>query len=196
MERIEDMLVNQDYVPGTTFMRLSKTGASTRTEVLRALFIVMAQTYRDASATADTRRKFDEFATANGGIKVRLTTSVVPDGELNLICTLYDPSNTPRDIMRSSIPLSEKQERLQRRMQFSEESQRLQSLLMSNEDEAWNQTESMESFVAFLKTLNPHLREYWPKVYNRIGLAWPQTELPDEAGKPHAKRTWWQRLLG
>src|SRR5207249_1359793 len=95
-DRIEDMLIKQDYVRGTTFMRLSTIGASTRLEVVRALFIVMAQTSQATfrrPPTSDTRRKFEEFATATGGLKFRLNTSVVPDAELDLISKLYSPDD-------------------------------------------------------------------------------------------------------
>jgi hypothetical protein len=91
-DRIEAMLIKQDYVPGTTFMRLSKTGASTRMEVLRALFIVMAQTFQTMfrrPATPENRRRFDEFATSIGGLAFDLASSVVPDSELDMLSKLY-----------------------------------------------------------------------------------------------------------
>jgi hypothetical protein len=64
-------------------------------------------------------------------------------------------------------------------------------------DAAWNQSETMESFVAFLKTLNPAGEDYWPVVYRRIGLACPLSEVPDEpVAQPQPKKPWWQRLFG
>jgi hypothetical protein len=189
------MLIKQDYVTGTTFMRLSKTGASTRMEVLRALFIVMAQTFQAAfrrPATADTRRKFDEFATATGGLKFRLNTSVVPDAELELICKLYNPDDRASS---QNLSTDEKMKRMQRMLEFSHEEQRLQSLVMS--DAAWNQSETMESFVAFLNTVSPAGEDYWPVVYHRIGLACPLAELPDKpVAQPPPKKPWWQQLFG
>src|SRR5262249_50212427 len=125
-DRIENMLAKQDYVAGTTFMRLSTIGASTRMEVFRALMIVVAETFQSAfrrPQPPDARRQFDEFASALGGLNFRLATSVVPDSELGLIAKLH----------AKYAP------------EFLQEERRLQSLLMS--DAAWNQSETTESFV-------------------------------------------------
>ena len=92
-------------------------------------------------------------------------------------------------------PPDEKMKRMQRKLELLQEEQRLQSLVMS--DAAWNQSETMDSFVAFLKTLNYAGEDYWPIVYRRIGLACPLAEVPDEPiGQPELKKPWWQRLFG
>jgi hypothetical protein len=196
-DRIENMLIQQDYVPGTTFMRLSAIGASTRMEVLRALFIVMAQTFQAAfrrPVTSDARKQFNDFATATGGLAFRLATSVVPDSELGLISKLH-ASDGRAGIRGGESSPDEKMKQMQRKLEFLREEQRLQSLVMS--DAAWNQSDTMESFVAFLKTLNPTGEDYWPIVYRRIGLTCPLSEAPDEpVTQPQPKKPWWRRLFG
>jgi hypothetical protein len=183
------MLIKQDYVPGTTFMRLSKTGASTRMEALRAMYIVIAETFQSV-----TQRKFDEFATAIDGLTFRLVTSVVPDNELDMISKLYTP-DCLAGIQGNDLSPDEEMKRMQRKLEFLQEERRLQSQVMS--DAAWNQSETMESFVAFLKALNPAREDYWPIVYCRIGLACPLAEVPDEpVAQPQPKKPWWQRLFG
>jgi hypothetical protein len=198
-DRVENMLIKQDYVPGTTFMRLSTTGASTRMEVLRALCIVTAQTFQAAfrhPGISDARKQlFDKFANGAGGAAMHLAVHLVPDSELALISRLYS-SDTLGDIRRDeSLSDDEKMQRMQRKLEFSQEEQRLQSLVMS--DAAWKQLERMESFIAFLKTLNLAGEDYWPIVYRRIGLACPLSEVPDEpVGQPQPEKPWWQRLFG
>jgi hypothetical protein len=152
-DRIENMLIKQDYVARTTFMRLSTIGASTRMEVLRALFIVMAQTFQAAfrrPPTSDARKQLEEFARATGGLAFRLAKSVVPDSELGLI-TKLQASDGRADLQGDESSPDEKIKRMQRKLQFSQEEQRLQSLVMS--DAAWNQSETMESFVALHNTM-------------------------------------------
>jgi hypothetical protein len=195
-DRIENMLVKQDYVPGTTFMRLSTIGASTRMEVLRALFIVMAQTFQSAfrrPATSEARRQFGNFASATGGLAFRLASSVVPDSELGSLDKLH--ASDGRAASRGEGSADEKMKRMQRKLEYSQEEQRLQALVMS--DAAWNQSETMESFVAFLGTLNLTGDDYWAIVYRRIGLACPLAEVPDEpVPQREPKKPWWQRLFG
>jgi hypothetical protein len=190
---IEYALTIQDYVPGTTFLRLSMTGASTRMEVFRALFIGMAQKF-DAvirgPVNTDALREFDAYAAATGGVAFTLASSVVPDSELDTISKLRT-SNDRKSIRGRDLSREQTLKRMQQELEFIQEERRLQSLVMS--DAAWNQSETMESFVAFLKTLNPSDEEYWPMVYRRIGLACPFAEVPDQ---PAPKVPWWQRLFG
>ncbi len=198
-DRIDNMLIKQDYVPGTTFMRLSTTGASTRMEVLRALCIVTAQTFqatfRHPEISDGRRQLFDKFATGVGGTAFHLSAYLVPDTELGLISRLYS-SDRLGDIRRNeSLSDDEKMQRMQQKVAFTKEEQRLQSLVMS--DAAWKQSETMESFVSFLKTLNLVRGDYWPTVYRRIGLACPLTDVPDESvARPQLEKPWWHRLFG
>ena len=84
---------------------------------------------------------------------------------------------------------------MQRKLEFSQEEQISRSLGMS--DAAWKQSEPMESFIAFLKTLHLASEDYWPIVYRRIGLACPLSESPDEPGaQARPEKSWWQRLFG
>jgi hypothetical protein len=193
-DRIEGLFNEQDYVvPGTIFIRLSSIGASTRLEVLHALFIVVAHTFQSASRRSvapDTRRKFDEFATAMGVLSYRLAISVVPDSELGMILRLH--TSDMRVGIQDKNMLTD--ERLKRELAFGEEVLRLQALLKS--DEAY-QSETMRSFVTFLKTLDPAGQDYWPIVYRRMGLACPLAEVPDKPmAQTQPQKPWWQRLFG
>lgn len=54
--------------------------------------------------------------------------------------------------------------------------------------------ETVESFVGYLKTLSPASADFWPAVYQRVGLDYP-TERDWEAEKdasPSGKRAWWR----
>lgn len=126
-------------------------------------------------------------------ITFRLATSIVPDCELDLISKLYNPDD--RLVSQGkSLSHEEKLKRSERLLEFLQEDQRLQSLVMS--DAAWNESEAMDSFVSFLRTLNPSGRDYWPNVYRRIGLPCPlpnagTNSIPDR----QAKNSWWHRLF-
>jgi len=89
-----------------------------------------------------------------------------------------DASDCRAGIQGNDLSSDEKMKRMQRKLDFVHEEQRLQSLVMS--DAAWNQSETMESFVAFLKTLNSAGEDYWPIVYRRIGLSCPLVEVLHE----------------
>jgi hypothetical protein len=165
-------------------------------EVCRALLIVMAQTFQSAfrqPTTPDRQRQFDEFAAATGGLAFRLSSSVVPDVELDLISKLYNPTGRG-DTQSKDESIDEKMKRMQRRLEFSKEEQRLQSLMMS--DAAWSKSETIESFVAFLKTFNCSGDDYWANVYHRIGLALPKDHVRQAPlAQPQPKKGWWDRLF-
>jgi hypothetical protein len=196
-DRIEDLLIKQDYVAGI-FVRLSRVGATTRMEALHALYIVMAQTFQAVfrrPTTTDTQKKFDEVACAAGSIQFRFggLTPLLPDAELDLIVKLHNVDDT-HDSQRTDESREEKVRRFERRLEFSNEEQRLQLLAMS--DAAWNQSETMDSFVSFLRTLDPAGQDYWTAVYGRIGQPCP---LPDDQRKaapsPESEKSWWRRLF-
>jgi hypothetical protein len=151
-------------------------------EALHALYIVMAQTFQAVfrrPTTADSQKKFDEVARAAGDIQSRFggLTPLLPDAELDLISKLYNPDD--RAVKQGKDESHEEMvRRLERSLESLNEEERLRTLAMR--DEAWNQSETMDSFVSFLRTLNPAGRDYWPEVYRRIGLPYP---LPDDEQK-------------
>jgi hypothetical protein len=51
--------------------------------------------------------------------------------------------------------------------------------------------ETVDSFVSFLRTLQPASADYWPQVYQRIALAYP-AEPPLSNVKPAKKKAWWR----
>jgi len=54
--------------------------------------------------------------------------------------------------------------------------------------------ETVDSFVRFLRTLNPETSNFWPTVYQRIGLtlpAAPQTR-PSISTTSSGKKPWWR----
>jgi hypothetical protein len=192
VDRLEGLLVRQEYVPGTTFIRLSKIGASTRMEALHALYIVVAETFRAAhlrGMTPEVQHGFDNWASGTAGIAFRLGHSLVPDAKLGALAALYKPD----DGTGGDESPEEKLRRFQRKLQFSQEEGRLLALAMN--DAAWSKSEAMESFVAFLKTLNPTAADYWASVYRRIGLSWPVNVSSEGRAQPNSKQSWWRRLF-
>lgn len=51
--------------------------------------------------------------------------------------------------------------------------------------------ETVESFVSFLGTLQPASADYWPQVYQRIGLAYPVEPRPSQV-EGADKKAWWR----
>jgi len=49
--------------------------------------------------------------------------------------------------------------------------------------------EEFNSFVADVKTLDPTALEFWPQVYQRIGIDYP---LTSNNSKPMTKNPWWR----
>ena len=54
--------------------------------------------------------------------------------------------------------------------------------------------EAISSFVSYLRTLNPEASDYWPKVYQRLGLDYPIEPVchPEEETASIAKKAWWR----
>jgi hypothetical protein len=53
--------------------------------------------------------------------------------------------------------------------------------------------ETVESFVGFLKNLNPASADFWPKVYQRIGLDFPtESAKPEKDESVSGKKAWWR----
>ncbi len=50
--------------------------------------------------------------------------------------------------------------------------------------------ETVDSFVSFLRTLQPESADYWPQVYQRIALAYPAE--PPHSQVSAEKRAWWR----
>lgn len=104
---------------------LSKVGASSTADALAALYLVTAETFRDASLnnTPQNQALLQEYLHSAGGIAMWIVTMFTTDG---------------RD--------------------FAGEI-----------DESVRDSETVDSFVDFLKTIEPSARDYWKKVYARIG---------------------------
>jgi hypothetical protein len=54
--------------------------------------------------------------------------------------------------------------------------------------------ETVQSFVGYLKTLNPASADFWPDVYKRIGLDYPTERdwKPEKDAAASGKRAWWR----
>lgn len=54
--------------------------------------------------------------------------------------------------------------------------------------------ETVSSFVDFLQRLNPEATDYWPNVYQRMGLDYPREPVchPEEIPASIAKKPWWR----
>jgi len=50
----------------------------------------------------------------------------------------------------------------------------------------------IDSFVSFLRTLRPSSPDYWPQVYERLGLAWPVASDSKQVGTSIEKKPWWR----
>ena len=62
-------------------------------------------------------------------------------------------------------------------------------------DESVRDSETIDSFVTFLRSLDPAASDYWGRVYSRIGLPNPTlVSLPN--AKRLSKPSWWRRLFG
>ena len=192
VDRLSELLADGGSLGGMKFTSLSRVGASTRIEALRALYIVTAETFQTAfqSKTPDNQRILEGVVNAAGSTAFRVVNFVLPDIELDAFARLPDPFDPPVNL--DFLSLNELENRSKQVSQHTEEYQRLQRLAWS--DTACTQSETVESFVSFLRTLDPVGREYWPQVYQRIGLSCP---LADGAQKavllPEPKKSWWRR---
>ena len=54
--------------------------------------------------------------------------------------------------------------------------------------------ESTDSFASFLRKLMPASADYWPQVYQRLGLDYPSEPAPPSKCDlpPIAKKAWWR----
>lgn len=147
-EGVEAVLTSPEPVGGE-FTPISRTGALTRLEIAHALYIVTAQVFKAISVSPDRTAEFAAFARSAGGslFHVLWLRPCLPDSELHLIATLQNDTK-----------------------EFLTESRRLSELA---KNDGTMQLETIESFVSYLRTLNPDGADYWPKVYQRIGLDCP-----------------------
>ncbi len=60
--------------------------------------------------------------------------------------------------------------------------------------DALGNQETVESFVGYLKTLSPASADFWPEVYQRIGLAYPSERVwePEADASSSGKKPWWR----
>ena len=168
VDRISQLLMDGglcDYTP------LSLVGASSRLECMHALYVATAQTFQVASLNKSPRnqRVLDDFLGAAGGTGMRMALYLMPDAELAAISKMPDPWETKHDW--SSLPADELKHLSRQMSERNAESERLQGLAQS--DAVFTQSETIDSFVSFLRDLNPAEENYWPLVYRRIGLPCP-----------------------
>lgn len=106
---------------------LSKIGASSTIEVLRALYRVSAETFRTAylNDSPQNRGILKNFITSAGGTGMWIAVMFRPDNKMNEVGEV---------------------------------------------DGSAQQLETINSFVEFLKTIDPASNDYWVKVSARIGL--------------------------
>lgn len=134
------------------FKRLSSTGASTRLELAHAFYIVSAQCFQGVWNKPNRAAEFETFIRDAGSClhNVLWLIPCMPDSELGLLATL-DEKNQPRE--------------------YSIEEERLMKLAESEGN--LGKLGTLDSFVSYLRTLNPDGVDYWPKVYQHIGLECP-----------------------
>lgn len=151
-------------------MPLSRVRAVTRREVVHALYIFTAQDFQRVfrhGPSPDKAKSFDEFARGTGGTAMRVITSFLPDAELELIANMPNPFDCRPE---KRLDLSDRQQ-IENSLAFIKESERLSDITMN--DGLMRETETIDSFVSFLKTLNPAARDYWSCIYQRMGIPCP-----------------------
>jgi len=106
---------------------LSKVGASSTAEVLQALYLVTAETFKTASTnnTQQNRTLLQNYLRAAGGTGMWVA----------VMCRADNKINTAGDL-----------------------------------DDSVREMESIDSFVDFLKTIDPASKDYWAHVFARIGI--------------------------
>lgn len=62
-------------------------------------------------------------------------------------------------------------------------------------DESVKESETIDSFVNFLRMLDPEADDYWSQVYARIGIAMPMSSSRPNIDLPE-KPSWWRRIFG
>jgi|CXWL01.1.fsa_nt_gi hypothetical protein len=189
VDGIEAALASAQYV-GEKFTPLSKVGASGRLEVVHALYVVTAQVFQEAFVRQATSPKseeiFNTFARAAGSSMFGVITSFLPDSELELIASLPAPRRLPTNISDDLFDTLTKSY-----AEFCSESNRLTSLAMN--DGLMN-LETIDSFVCYLKTLKLAGRDYWPRVYERLGIDCPAEmhSTPKHLCASADKKPWWR----
>jgi ATP-dependent DNA ligase len=120
-----------------------------------------------------------------------LATSLLPDDELSAFARLPDIE----DLLKRcrSTDVAEQRTAMQQFSEHHKEEERLRKVAMT--DSAFTQTETIESFVSFLRGLNPRAQDYWPLVYRRIRLAYPSACSPARAAEVSKPKTSWLRKL-
>ena len=178
VDRISEVLIEKDYV-FENVTSLSRVGASTRLEVIHALYIVTAQTFQQAfrqPESSQSQSDFAQFALAAGGVQVRVSYSYFSDAELALIAKMPNPLDQHAE--SSELSLSD----LESALEFRREVMRLRALAMNDSD--CLKAETLDSFICFLKAINPASRDYWPRVYRRVGLPCPLAVFPNAPQAP------------
>lgn len=166
---IEDVLRNPRPI-ARQFKPLSRTGALSRVELVHAMYLVTAQVFKATSGYPDRGVEFAAFAqSAESSLwHVLYLQPCLPDSELQLIARLDEDSS---ESIKESIRLSE----------------------LAQKDDTMK-LETLGSFVSHLRTLNSEALDYWPRVYQRIGLACPvefsNPSMQDLA--PDRKNAWWR----
>lgn len=182
VDRISDVLIKKDYV-FENVTSLSRVGASTRLEVLHALYIVTAQTFQKAFRKPESsysQRAFAEFVLGAGHVQSSLNYSYFSDAELALIEKMPNPLD--QYAKSSELSLSD----LKSALEFRQEVSRLRDLAMNDSD--CLKAETLDSFICFLKAINPASRDYWARVYRRVGLPCPLAVVPDARQVPSRER--------
>jgi hypothetical protein len=62
-------------------------------------------------------------------------------------------------------------------------------------DESVRDTETIESFVKFLRSIDPSATDYWERVYSRIGAEKPAL-VSSPTTKQSSPTSWWRTLFG
>lgn len=159
IDGVGDLLADPDEFPGG-FNSLSRTGARTRVEIFHAACLVTAQLFLSESVKGKNTGKDSEFSDFLRALDSSVFSALflrpcLPDAELSLIGNLSRHSD-----------------------EYRREESRLQELAMK--DGAMN-LERMESFVAFLRSVDFSGPDYWPLIYGRICLACPDYLVPVSA---------------
>lgn len=182
VDRISDVLIKKDYM-FENVTSLSRVGASTRLEVLHALYIVTAQTFQQAfrqPESSHSQRVFAEFVLGAGHVECSVSYSYFSDAELALIAKIPNPLD--QYAKSSELSLSD----LKSAHEFRQEVSRLRDLAMNDSD--CLKAETLDSFICFLKAINPASRDYWARVYCRVGLPCPLAVVPDARQVPSRER--------
>ena len=168
VDQVEDILTHPNrYQVGKQFYPLSATKAASRKEIAYAMFLVVAQTYENVAGSIPPQ--FATFTKSAGSSlwNILFLMPALPDQELKIVA--------------SSDPKSG---------EFIKESLRLSKLAAADlENGELGKLETMESFVAHLKTLDALSSQFWPAVYARIGL---QAPAPARRAPPPTPQPWWR----